>query len=237
MWNPYEINLINYAKDRYTETYKTLFREIKENLMERNRDILLRSSVRRLNIVLLRGILERVRERENAKQALHPLWGWTQGLILQPWDHNLIQHQESDTQPTEPPRQPRRLNIVKTLFPLRYYIWILHNPNQNYCKVFCRNLQAGSKIHMECKGPKNGKMVLKKSQVRELTLPDFKNYMVGQVAGVAQSVKHPKSWFWLRSQSWGHGIKPTLGSVLSVKSAGPLPLFFSWCSNLSLSPS
>lgn len=46
---------------------------------------------------------------------------------------------------------------------------------------------------MECKGPKNGKMVLKKSQVRELTLPDFKNYMVGQVAGVAQSVKHPKS--------------------------------------------
>ena len=45
-------------------------------------------------------------EEENLKQAPHPAQNQTQGSILRPWDRNLSQNQESEAQPTEPPRRP-----------------------------------------------------------------------------------------------------------------------------------
>ena len=57
-------------------------------------------------------ISERERERRGAKRegilsSLHTQRGarmW--GSIPQPWDHDLSRNQESDAQPTEPPRRP-----------------------------------------------------------------------------------------------------------------------------------
>ena len=43
-------------------------------------------------------------EKENLKQAPHSAWNMTRGLIPPPWDHDLRENQESDTQVTEPPR-------------------------------------------------------------------------------------------------------------------------------------
>ena len=50
------------------------------------------------------------KERENLKQAPHSAWG----SIPRPWGHDLSRNQESDAQPTEPPRRPREayLSIV-----------------------------------------------------------------------------------------------------------------------------
>ena len=51
----------------------------------------------------------RVRDR-NCEQGrdsrLHAVWSQMQGLIPQPWDHDLGQNQESDAQLTEPPSYP-----------------------------------------------------------------------------------------------------------------------------------
>lgn len=44
------------------------------------------------------------RDRKNLKQAPRSAWSPTWGAISQPWDHDLSQTQELDTQPTEPPR-------------------------------------------------------------------------------------------------------------------------------------
>ena len=46
------------------------------------------------------------RERENIKQATCSSWRQSQGSILQPWDHEMNQNQDSDTQVTEPPWHP-----------------------------------------------------------------------------------------------------------------------------------
>ena len=48
----------------------------------------------------------RGRERKNHKQTPRSAWSLVQGSIPQPCDHDLSQNQESDTQPTEPPRCP-----------------------------------------------------------------------------------------------------------------------------------
>ena len=47
------------------------------------------------------------RERKNCKQAPCSAWNPTWGSISGPWDHDLSWNQESDAQPTEPPRGPR----------------------------------------------------------------------------------------------------------------------------------
>lgn len=39
--------------------------------------------------------------------------------------------------------------------------------------LFCRNWQAGSKIHRKCKGTRITKTTLKNDKVGEWTLPDF----------------------------------------------------------------
>ena len=44
------------------------------------------------------------RQNENLKQAACSAHSLTQGLIPQPWDHDLSGNQELDTQPTESPR-------------------------------------------------------------------------------------------------------------------------------------
>ena len=60
------------------------------------------------------GGTEREREGhgENPKQAPHTAQGPTQGLIPQPWDHDLSQNQESDTQSTELPRRPWKFSAT-----------------------------------------------------------------------------------------------------------------------------
>ena len=59
-------------------------------------------------------------EGGNLKQT--PCWAQslTWGSISWPWDHNLSRNQESDTQPTEPPRCPWHT-------PLPYYTLFFHN--------------------------------------------------------------------------------------------------------------
>ena len=54
----------------------------------------------------------RGRERKNLKQAPCSALSWTQGLIPWPWDHDLSQNQELDTQSTEPLRYPDNLFIL-----------------------------------------------------------------------------------------------------------------------------
>ena len=58
---------------------------------------------------------QREKERENLKQALccqlrAGLWARSHKL----WDHDRSRNQESDTQPTEPPRRPPRTWILET---------------------------------------------------------------------------------------------------------------------------
>ena len=54
------------------------------------------------------------RQRENLKQAPRSVQSLAQGLIPPPWDHDLSQNQESDdTQPTEPPRRPEKLPLIR----------------------------------------------------------------------------------------------------------------------------
>ena len=43
-------------------------------------------------------------ERKNRKRAPHSAWSPMRGLIPQPWERDLSPNQESDAQPTEPPR-------------------------------------------------------------------------------------------------------------------------------------
>ena len=50
---------------------------------------------------------ERGRDRENPKQTPCSAQSLMWGSILQPWDHDLNQNQESDAQLTEPPRRPQ----------------------------------------------------------------------------------------------------------------------------------
>ena len=54
-------------------------------------------------------------ERENLKQTPHSAQSPTQGLIPQPWDHDLSQNQESGAQPTEPPRCPVTIGIFNLI--------------------------------------------------------------------------------------------------------------------------
>ena len=54
------------------------------------------------------------REREGIfKQAPHSVQSLTRGSIPQPWDRDLSQNQESEAQPTEPPRCPVLLFLIK----------------------------------------------------------------------------------------------------------------------------
>ncbi|XP_048068548.1 tumor protein p53-inducible nuclear protein 1 isoform X2 [Ursus arctos] len=50
----------------------------------------------------------RGRRRESLKQAPRSAQSQTRGSISQPRDHDLSRNQESDAQPTEPPRRPKR---------------------------------------------------------------------------------------------------------------------------------
>ena len=53
------------------------------------------------------GKRQREREKENPKQALHCQHGaQCQAQTDQAWDHELSRNQQSDVQPTEPPRHP-----------------------------------------------------------------------------------------------------------------------------------
>ena len=60
------------------------------------------------------------RERENVKQASCSKQSPKQGLILQPWDHDISQNEESGTQPTEPPRRPTKTWIFKDFPKLKF---------------------------------------------------------------------------------------------------------------------
>ena len=55
----------------------------------------------------------REKERENLKQAPHSARSLMQGLIPWPWDHDLVQNQESDAQLTESPRHPNLEYFLK----------------------------------------------------------------------------------------------------------------------------
>ena len=48
----------------------------------------------------------RGRGRESPKQTVHWAWSPMPGSITRPWGHDLSWNQESDTQPTVPPRHP-----------------------------------------------------------------------------------------------------------------------------------
>ena len=48
----------------------------------------------------------RGRRKKNLKQTPHWVQTLTRGSISPPWDHDLSREQESDAQPTEPPRHP-----------------------------------------------------------------------------------------------------------------------------------
>ena len=45
------------------------------------------------------------------------------GSILWPWDHDLSPNQESDSQPTEPPRHPFSNNFYEFYFKVLYTLW------------------------------------------------------------------------------------------------------------------
>ena len=52
------------------------------------------------------GVGEGQRERGDVKQAARSARSLMQGLIPQPWDHDLSRNQGSDTQMSEPLRHP-----------------------------------------------------------------------------------------------------------------------------------
>ena len=66
---------------------------------------------------------QRVREKENPKQALHCQHRAQRGAQAhKPWDYDLSQNQVLDAQPTEPPRCPGTLYLKP---PLLYYVCII----------------------------------------------------------------------------------------------------------------
>ena len=89
------------------------------------------------------------RERERDKLLQTPCWVWspTRGSISQPWDHDLLWNQESDAQPTEPPRSPNVGELwkpyaewkkpdMKVYIYMIKFIWILQN------RPICRRMLA-----------------------------------------------------------------------------------------------
>ena len=59
-----------------------------------------------VSFLFLKKTREGQRERENLKQAPSPAWSPTQGLMSQPWYHDLSQNHESDAYLTELPTYP-----------------------------------------------------------------------------------------------------------------------------------
>ena len=70
-------------------------------------------------------------EGKNLKQVPSSAWSPTRGSIPRPWDRDLSRNQESDAQPTEPPRRPllilNKISAFQTLCTfLRLRFYCLH---------------------------------------------------------------------------------------------------------------
>ena len=80
---------------------------------------------------------EREKERENPKQASHSAQSPTRGLIPWPWDHDLNRNQESDSQPTEPPRYPKTLYLYLFAFVVNFLPNVIHNKKYEFEVWLC----------------------------------------------------------------------------------------------------